>query len=45
MGYELGFIGLGRIGWFSKWWVRWIGDPKRMDLKSKWSSGVGIRVT
>ena len=24
--------------------MRWKGDPKRMDLKSKWSSGVGMRV-
>ena len=24
--------------------MRWIGHPKRMDLESSWSSGVGIRV-
>ena len=33
-----------RNRWLSKWWVRWIADPKRSDIEPRCSSSVGIRV-
>ena len=44
MGYELGFIGLGMIVMVDQIVGEVEGDPKMMDLESKRSSEVGMRV-
>ena len=44
MGYDPGFIGLGRIGMVEKMVGEVEGSPTRGDLESRWPTGVGMRV-